>query len=1376
MKNKILAWHLIVILLIPLAAMSAAPTFALEPVSLYVDATGGDDINDGSSLVTPLATLQAAVDISHGDYAGVPVKIYLTEGSYPISTMLYHSNLTIEAYQATEGLYDKVTLYPDYETTLAKPFQLPTTHWIFAAVSPAPTFGLTLSHLSMTADDPTTSEIETGNSLTALYVYDADGSGSHLTTESCTIDQVTFGVYQAYSASLTVNILNSTLEALRPVSMDYGPMLNIDRSTLKQSIANDYGNILSLSSVGTVNITDSLIQGSGHNDTGLYGHFSNGTISNNQFRDLNTAIDLEDLITLTLTDNYVETSYCGFDLETKYNSKSNWTITGNTLLKTTTPASQWEVGIDLYLDDGTGGSSFNVYDNEIINFVHGLYFDGDYYAPEDQVTFTLSKDGLGNRFRGNINHLFIDDLRSPSKLDVRGTDWGTEDAAEVMSRIYFEDAIPSLTDDTEAASLDDLFLFDGTFTTTALEEAYVDDDFTPSDSGFGETRFNTINAAKARLRSGGTVYVGEGLYEEQLLLHQPVTLMGEGAQTLLKNVASESYNNKPAILIAAKDTTISGIHFQEGSTGILIGDFDHCLSQLNTNGGYYSSFSFNYFDSVADNATIKDNYFGNASYSGISLQTSYTTKRLEGFTLQDNTFQSDATLTSIALHGGYELVVSDPVITGNTIVGGYQSGFYLNFDGQAHVQQNDFTFSGSFPYPYEAKSGMNLRTSNGHAIVADNNIAYSEGVNHAETKDDCVAIRLDYSDSITGPITYDAFRNTFTSADYGVYMYAFDLSVDDTMTTVTIGGSDENANDFSGSTYGVVSQLKPSAVDASYNFWGVSDDEIPGKILDIIDASYYGVVNYLPSAKVIVNPPKLSGLSADGLVLSPIFHPDTPDYSATTAYDQSTIFITAVTSDGALWINGEEVTTEGAIEVALSVGENTIDIEVVKGELTMNYTLSITREAAPVAPVGHDRDDNDDKLAPPVVVTATIGESTRNTVTAAPKIIDGVTSVLITTAMTEALLDKAADTDGTDAPDVLNVAVTSGAATEPSELEVSLFRNNLKKIVDQSDASLQITAPWITMTFDAKALETIHTVSEGGEITFAASTIDPDQLSTADQTRVNGRTVYDLNVRNGSEVVSEFGGGYATVRIPYELRAGENPESVVVFVLMENGSLEAVRGHYDAADGTVVFKTPHFSKFVIAYNPVAFRDVASGAWYHEAVSFIAARGIASGVADGLFGPQDSLTRAQFAVMLLKAYGIEAEDAAKSGSSAPIVNFADAGDTYYTDALYTAKKLGIAKGIGSNLFAPDRSISREEMLVLLYNALQVMNEMPAIVSDSTGPALENFTDASLVSDWAKPGISEMLRTGIISGSDNRIMPKDMTTRAEIAQVLYQLLGR
>lgn len=1371
MKKRILSWLIILSMLIPTAAPTPAYTIAGGQVPLYVDAASGSDTVGNGSSDQPFKTLQKAITTAQSDFASDAVILYLKEGAYPVSVYVNHFDLTIEAQQSTPGVYDEVTLYPDYATTQPKPYQLWTDNWIIAAVSLSSKLGLTLSHLTMTADDPSTPETETGSSLTPAYAYSADGPGSYITADHCIFENAYYGIYQTYSEPITINILNTSIEAKIPASMTYGAILNIDNSTLKQSSGGGSSSILDLSSVGTVNVTNSILQGNGDDDYGFRGYFSVGTINNNQLLGLKYAMDLEDLITLTVSNNYVETSSYGFDFETKYNSVAAWSITGNTIVKTTPHRSEWEIGIDLYLDDYTGGSTFNVCDNEIINFPIGLNFDGYSYSIEDQVALTLSNDGKGNTFRGNILNMVIDDLRTAEKLDVCGTDWGTEVPQEVMDRIYFDDSIPSLISNTEASTHNDLFLFDDVFTTSAPEDIYIDDDLTSADMGYGITHFATIGEGKARLRSGGTLHIADGAYEEQVFIYQPMTITGSD-NAVLTNKVDGTPSAQPAMLIAAPNTTVSGMSFKDGAAAVMVGDFDNCISQLN------QSFGFSYYDSIADNATLSDNRFIDQTGYPLSFGVNYLSD-LDNFVLQNNVFSNTNTTINYVFYSG-NTILNSPKILGNQILNGYAGAFRMDFIGHAQISQNQFYFNDDTESIWWPNlTGIYVSSTGGHAVISENLFAFDSALNSAFT---CTAVELDFPYDQSALVTYDAFDNDFVETDQAFSVNPSQRTVEDTMTTVTIGGSNENANDFSGAAYGVVSQLKPASVDGTYNIWGVEDSAIPNKIMDVNDSIQYGEVTYLPSATVIVTPPTLSGLAADGLTLSPTFHPDTLDYTATTSYSHETALITATTSDGAIWINGEEVTTDGVIEIALEVGENTITIEVREDALKTTYTLSITREAAPedpvdpVDPVDRDRDHDDDKPAPPVVVTATIGKSTWNTVTAAPKVEGGVDTVLITTAMTEALLEKAADTEGTDAPDVLNVAVTSGTATEPSELEVSLFQSNLKKIVDQSDASLQITAPWIAMTFDAKALETIHAANDGGEITFAASTIDPGQLSAADQVLVEGRPVYDLTVKNGDEVVSEFGGGYATVRIPYELKDGESPESIVVFVLMDDGSLEAVRGYYDAAEGTVVFKTPHFSKFVISHNPVAFRDVTAGAWYREAVSFIAARGITSGIADGLFAPQESLTRAQFVVMLLKAYGIEAEDAAEAGASTLIVNFTDAGNTYYTNALYTAKALGIAKGIGSNLFAPDRSISREEMLVLLYNALTVMNEMPAVDDSSARPALESFADAALVSEWAKPGISEMIRNGVISGADNRIMPKDMTTRAEMAQVLYQLLGR
>ena len=132
---------------------------------------------------------------------------------------------------------------------------------------------------------------------------------------------------------------------------------------------------------------------------------------------------------------------------------------------------------------------------------------------------------------------------------------------------------------------------------------------------------------------------------------------------------------------------------------------------------------------------------------------------------------------------------------------------------------------------------------------------------------------------------------------------------------------------------------------------------------------------------------------------------------------------------------------------------------------------------------------------------------------------------------------------------------------------------------------------------------------------------------------------------------------------------------------------------------------------------------------------------------------------------MRAYGIEPD-------STPTDNFADAGNTYYTNYLAAAKRLGLTRGIGNNQFAPDRVITQQEMFTLLYNTMKAMSQLS---EGTTGKRLSDFTDANTIADWAKEAMAYIAGTGILSGS-SKLSPANTTTRADMAQVLYNLLSK
>lgn len=179
-----------------------------------------------------------------------------------------------------------------------------------------------------------------------------------------------------------------------------------------------------------------------------------------------------------------------------------------------------------------------------------------------------------------------------------------------------------------------------------------------------------------------------------------------------------------------------------------------------------------------------------------------------------------------------------------------------------------------------------------------------------------------------------------------------------------------------------------------------------------------------------------------------------------------------------------------------------------------------------------------------------------------------------------------------------------------------------------------------------------------------------------------------------------------------------------------------------------------------------YADVSADAWYYPAVDYLASRNITAGTQSEGFGPNVKLNRGQFVVLLLKAYGIQPEAAGAD-------NFADAGDTYYTGYLAAAKRLGIAGGSGDNRFNPEAEISRQDLAALLYRALGVLDRLPA---GATAGTLEGYSDAANIAGYAEPAFTALVKAGIIGGNGGKLNPEGTSTRAETAQILYNLLTK
>ena len=90
-----------------------------------------------------------------------------------------------------------------------------------------------------------------------------------------------------------------------------------------------------------------------------------------------------------------------------------------------------------------------------------------------------------------------------------------------------------------------------------------------------------------------------------------------------------------------------------------------------------------------------------------------------------------------------------------------------------------------------------------------------------------------------------------------------------------------------------------------------------------------------------------------------------------------------------------------------------------------------------------------------------------------------------------------------------------------------------------------------------------------------------------------------------------------------------------------------------------------------------------------------------------------------------------------------------------------------------MFEPGKGITRQEMFALLYNALKVIGQLP---EGTAGKSLSAFSDADKIASWAKDAMTLFVQTGTLSGSGGKLSPANTSTRAEMAQVLYNLLSK
>ena len=243
---------------------------------------------------------------------------------------------------------------------------------------------------------------------------------------------------------------------------------------------------------------------------------------------------------------------------------------------------------------------------------------------------------------------------------------------------------------------------------------------------------------------------------------------------------------------------------------------------------------------------------------------------------------------------------------------------------------------------------------------------------------------------------------------------------------------------------------------------------------------------------------------------------------------------------------------------------------------------------------------------------------------------------------------------------------------------------------------------------------------------------------------------------------------------PSEL-VNTNPSTIALLCeMLEDGTARIIpfsTGHFgmfggDSIMGTskaIVFKPGVYAmKFV---NPSSFSDTR-GLWMEKSVSELTVRGVVNGVGKDLFEPNSPLTRAHFVTMLMRLLDYKLDTAVQFDNHESIPEWA-------RNFAEQALELGI---IGGSEFNSNEAITREEMFLILNNAIEIFEIPVTELNWYELEQLSEFADWNDVSPENTEIIERLINNGLIKGDGNQLRPQDGLTRAEGCQVLLNLIDR
>lgn len=176
-----------------------------------------------------------------------------------------------------------------------------------------------------------------------------------------------------------------------------------------------------------------------------------------------------------------------------------------------------------------------------------------------------------------------------------------------------------------------------------------------------------------------------------------------------------------------------------------------------------------------------------------------------------------------------------------------------------------------------------------------------------------------------------------------------------------------------------------------------------------------------------------------------------------------------------------------------------------------------------------------------------------------------------------------------------------------------------------------------------------------------------------------------------------------------------------------------------------------------------YNDMGRHGWAVDAVEFLSRNGTVNGVGGGRFNPTGPITKGDFVLMLVRAFGFKA-DGTVTYSDVPA-------GSYYAQAISIATQKGIASGWNGR-FDPKWVLTRQEAMLMIYKALKADGHP---LNNGLTADLDAFRDSKDIEPSARTAVGALILLGVVQGNgDGTLRPRATLSRAETASLMHRLM--